>query len=59
MNGKESKIDVTDEYVDELIERLMNMYLMSQPLPDRRASELTPKVLHNLCRAIMAEGYGR
>ena len=59
MNGKESKIDVTDEYVDELIERLMNMYLISQPLPGPQAGELTPKVLHNLCRAITAEGYGR
>jgi hypothetical protein len=59
MNEKESRIDVTDEYVDELIERLMNMYLTSQPIPGSRTSELTPKVLHNLCRAIMAEGYGR
>jgi hypothetical protein len=58
MNEQEPQPSVREAYVDELIERLMQQYLTAQLLPGSNRRELSPQLLHKLCRAIMAEGYG-
>ena len=44
-------------YGDTLIERLLGHYLSSTPVPGR-PDGLTPDLVHRLCRAVLAEGYG-
>lgn len=44
-------------YSDVIIERLLGNYLSNAPLPSRTDS-LSPDLLHRLCRAVLAEGYG-
>ncbi len=49
------------EYVDTLLDRLLEQYLTRTALPnkeDRAGRPLTPALFHVLARCVIAEGYG-
>ena len=57
MNQQERQTQV--EYLNGLLDRMMEQYLSAGGLSPREGESLSPALFHKLYRAIMAEGYGQ
>ena len=57
MNQQERHTQV--EYLNGLLDRLMEQYLSAGGLSQREGEPLSPALFHKLYRAIIAEGYGQ
>ena len=56
MEQQQTQGDV--QYMDGILNRLLEHYLTSEMLPGKEEERLSPTLFHRLARCVVNEGYG-